>query len=105
MNSRIVAAFVSRMHSMISLPELSMTATVNRANVGMFESRRGLGFALKTGQRLRVFGYFVGQEFQSYEAVELDVLGLVDDTHTSAAKLFDDAIVRDGLADHGIEPW
>jgi hypothetical protein len=27
MNSRIVAAFVSRMHSMISFPELSMTAT------------------------------------------------------------------------------
>jgi hypothetical protein len=27
MNSRIVAAFVSRMHSMISLPELSLTAT------------------------------------------------------------------------------
>jgi len=34
--------------------------------------------------------------------VELHVFGLVDDTHPSAAKFIDDAIVRDGLADHGL---
>ena len=28
------------------------------------------------------------------------VFGLVDDTHAAATKLLDDAIVRDGLADH-----
>jgi len=28
------------------------------------------------------------------------VLGLVDDTHPPAAQLLDDAVVRDGLADH-----
>ena len=45
------------------------------------------------------------QEFQSYEAAELDILSLVDDTHTTTAQLFNDAVMRDGLADHGIEPW
>src|SRR5277367_624587 len=29
------------------------------------------------------------------------VLSLVNDAHTAAAELFDDAVVRDGLADHG----
>jgi hypothetical protein len=28
------------------------------------------------------------------------VLGLVDNTHTSAAQFLDDAVVGDGLADH-----
>jgi len=38
---------------------------VNRADVGMVESRRGLRFTLKTGNSLGVFGYFIGQEFQA----------------------------------------
>ncbi len=77
---------------------------VDRADVGMVQCRSGLGFALKTGQSLGVLRYFVGQEFQGYEAMELDVLGLVHNTHSTTAQLLDDAIVRDGLADHGIEP-
>jgi len=32
--------------------------------------------------------------------VQPSVLGLVDDTHPSTAELLDDAVVRDGLADH-----
>ena len=63
------------------------------------------GLRVENGPELGVFGYFVGQEFQGYETEELDVLSLVDDAHTAAAELFDDAIVRDGLADHGVEPW
>ena len=31
---------------------------------------------------------------------EFSVLGLVDHTHPAAAQLLDDAVVRDGLADH-----
>src|SRR6476620_587987 len=72
----------------------------NRADVGMVESRCGLRFALKAGQSLGVFGYFVGQEFQGYEAVELYVLGLVDNTHPPTAQLLHNAVVRNGLTDH-----
>ena len=64
-----------------------------------------LRFAPETFQRLRVFGDFVGQEFERDKATEPCVLGLVDDTHPAAAELLDDAVVRDGLADHRIAQW
>jgi len=34
---------------------------------------------------------------------KLDILSLIDHTHPSAAELLDDAVVRDGLADHWAE--
>jgi hypothetical protein len=37
------------------------------------------------------------------KAVEPDVLGLVHHTHAATTELFDDAVGRDGLADHGID--
>jgi hypothetical protein len=45
---------------------------------------------------------FFGQEFQSHEAVEFNVLGLVHDTHAAAAELLDNAVVRDGLPDERV---
>ena len=73
---------------------------VNRANVGMAESRGGLGLAAKTLERLAVMGYIVREKLERDEAAEARVFGLIDDTHATAAKLFDDAVVGDGLADH-----
>ena len=32
---------------------------------------------------------------------QLEILGLVDFTHPATAQLFDNAVMRDGLADHG----
>jgi hypothetical protein len=72
---------------------------VNGADVRMIQGGRSLRFALESGQSLRVFGDFIGQEFQGDETMQLHVLGLVDDTHATAAELLDDAIVRDVLAD------
>ena len=72
----------------------------DHADVGVVQGRRGLCLALETGQSLRVLGDFIGQEFQGDEAMQLHVFGFVDDTHPSTTKFFDDAIVRDGLADH-----
>jgi hypothetical protein len=40
-----------------------------------------------------VLGHFARQEFQTDRAMKPRVLGLVDDAHTSATELFDDAIV------------
>jgi hypothetical protein len=42
----------------------------------------------------------VRQEFQGYKSAELGVLGLVHNAHAAATQLLDDAVVRDGLADH-----
>ena len=44
---------------------------VDGANVGMVQSRRRLRLALKTFQRLRVFGHFIGQKFQCDKSVSL----------------------------------
>ena len=77
---------------------------VDGADVGMVQCGGGLGFALKTAESLGVLGYFVGQKLESDEAAEFGVLGLVDHTHPAAAELLDDAVVRDGLADHRVTP-
>ena len=41
-----------------------------------------------------------GREFQSGMTMEFEARGLVDDTHAASAQPLDDAVVRDGLADH-----
>ena len=84
---------------------LLLANVVNRADVGVVQCGRGLCFTLKAGQRLRVSGDFIGQEFQGDKSAQPGVLGLVDDPHPAATELLDNAVVRDGLADHGIEPW
>jgi hypothetical protein len=42
----------------------------------------------------------IGQELQGDEALKLGILGLVDHSHPAATEFLDDAVVRDGLADH-----
>src|SRR5260370_42472474 len=45
-------------------------------------------------------GNCLGQELEGNEAVQPRILSLVDHTHTAAAELLGDAIVRDGCPDH-----
>ena len=73
---------------------------IDGANVRVAESGRGLRLTLKTGQRLWVSGNFLRQELECNETVQAGVLGLVDDTHPAAPQLLNDAVMRDGLADH-----
>ena len=68
----------------------------------MIQRGSGLGFALETAERLRITRNFVGQEFECDEAMEPLVFGLVDHSHPAATELFNDAVVRDGLANHGM---
>src|SRR5207302_9098090 len=60
-----------------------------------------LCFPLKTAQGLRISSNVIRQKLQRHKTTELGVLGLVDQTHPAAAEPLDDAIMRDGLADHG----
>ena len=50
--------------------------------------------------KLGIVNHIVRQEFQGDEAVEFGVFGFVHHTHAAPAELLNDAIVRDGLADH-----
>src|SRR5882762_4021392 len=74
---------------------------INGTDVGMVQSRGSLSLASKTLQSLDVLGEFFRQELQGNKALELGVFGLVDNSHPAAAELLDNAIVRNGLADHG----
>src|SRR3984893_15157287 len=78
----------------VLLPDL-----IDRADVGMVQCRRSLSLSLKAGQCLRVLGYFIRQKLQGDKSVQGYVLGLVHDTHPTAAQLLDDAVVRYGLTD------
>jgi hypothetical protein len=73
---------------------------VNGADVGVIEGRGGLGFALKAGKGLRIAGDIFRKKLESDETMEMGVLSLVNDAHATATKLVDDAVMRDGLANH-----
>ena len=55
------------------------------ADVGMVQSRRGLRFSLKASQRLGFAGDVFRQELEGHEAMQADVLGLIDHTHPAPA--------------------
>jgi len=38
----------------------------------------------------------------AHQPTKLGVLGLIDDTHPAAPELFEDAVMRDGLAHYGV---
>jgi hypothetical protein len=80
---------------------------VDGANVGMIESRGCPGFAPEALEGLAVAGQRIGQEFQRDVAAEAQVFGFVHDTHAATAELFKDAVMCDGLPNHGegIYPW
>ncbi len=68
------------------------------ADVGMIQGLRGFRFTAKSFEGLAVMGKVFGQEFESDEAVKSSVFGFVDHAHSPATELFDDSIMRDGLA-------
>src|SRR6266446_10651988 len=74
---------------------------MDRADVGMIQGRRSLRFALETGESMRISAYVLRKKLERDETVETSILGFVDDYHPAATELFDDAVMRDGLADHG----
>ena len=78
---------------------------INCADVGVIQCGRSLGFALEAGEGLRVAGNVLGQELEGDKTMKPCVLGLVDNSHATAAQSLDDAVVRDGLADHSGDAW
>ena len=77
-----------------------LTNFVNRADVRVVQGRRRAGFPAEAFQRLRILREALRQKLQGDKAAQLGVFRLVDDTHATATELLDDAVVRNGLADH-----
>jgi hypothetical protein len=82
-------------HTIAMLPNL-----VDGAQVGMIQCRSGPSLASKALQSLRIAGQLIRQELECHEAAEFRVLGLIHHPHTAAAKLLDDAVVRNRLPNH-----
>ena len=76
---------------------------VNGADVWMIEGGRRLSLALETPERLRIASYLIGKEFEGDESSESSVFRFINHAHAPAPKSFDDAVMRNGLADHGGE--
>src|SRR5579872_3925035 len=76
---------------------LVLPDVVNGANVGVIQSRSGLRFALKSGQRLWVAEDLFWQELERNKAMQTGILGLVDHTHPAPAQLLNDAVMGDYL--------
>src|ERR1700728_30070 len=91
---------VQKLHDNERLP-LVLPNFVDGADVGMVQGRSGACFAAKTFQSLRNLRDIFRQKLEGDEAPKLGVLGLVNHTHAAAAQFLDNAVVRDGLADHG----
>jgi hypothetical protein len=90
---------IQELHGNESLPVLVINF-VDGADVRMIQRGGGLGFSLKAGECLRVFSYTIRKELEGDESPELYIFSLIDHTHTASAQLLDDAVVRNGLADH-----
>src|SRR5690348_4653632 len=73
---------------------------MNRADVRVIQCRCGLGLTSKPLQGLAVVGHAFRQELKGDKAVQPRVFGLVDNTHSAATELLDDAVMRNGLPDH-----
>src|SRR5579872_1070112 len=74
------------------------------ANIGMIEGGGGAGFALKTLQSLGIARQVLGEKLERDHAAEASVFRLVDHTHAAATELFQDVVMRNRFAQHGIRP-
>src|SRR5271169_3198692 len=91
---------IQKFHSDERLAVL-LAKIVDGANIGVVQRGCGLRFALKAGECLLIPGNVLRQELEGDKAMEAGVLGFVDDAHAAGAEFLEDAVVRDGLADHG----
>src|SRR5579862_9863457 len=73
---------------------------MNRADVRMIERGGSEGFPLKSFTGSGIVLHLGRQELQRDMPVQLEVFGFVHHTHPAATELREDAIVRNGLADH-----
>src|SRR5262249_47994438 len=89
---------IQKLHGDECLPVLVVNF-VDSADVGVVESGSCPSLTSEAFQCLRVLRYIVRQKLECNEAMQAGVLGLVDHTHSAAADLLDDPVMRDGLTD------
>src|SRR5664280_1242241 len=78
---------------------------IDGADAGVIQCGSSLRFSLKTRQSVRIMRRLLRQKLQRDEAMQREVFGLVDNPHSAAAQLLDNAVMRDTLADHCRESY
>ena len=78
---------------------------VNGADVRVVERRRGTRFGEQPPLGVLVAHELRRQELQRDEPSQPQVFGFVDHAHPARADFRQDAVVGDGLADHGANPY
>jgi hypothetical protein len=73
-------------------------------DVRMVERRGRLGLLDESLSSVGVGRLPGGKDLNGHEAVEMRVLSFVDGAHAALADLFQDAIMEERLADHGLTP-
>ena len=73
---------------------------VDRTDVGVVECGCSTSLAAKPLRCLWVSRQFIGQKFHSHKAPKLGVFCFVNNTHSTAAQLLNNAVVRNDLVDH-----
>ncbi len=86
-------------------PAVLLADLVDRADMGMIQRGCRTRLPPKAFQSLWVLREVFGEKFERDKPAEGWILGFVNNTHAAAAQLFDDSIVRDGLADHWASAW
>ena len=71
-----------------------------RADVQVVQSCGGLRFTIEPLSSFLVFEKVSSLELERNRALELEVLGLIDDTHAALPEFFGDLVVADGGADY-----
>ena len=75
---------------------------IDGANVGVVQGGSSLRLALEAGQRLSAAGNIVGQKFERNGTMKLGVRRFINHTHAAPTEFFEDAVMRDNLANHGL---
>jgi hypothetical protein len=68
----------------------------------MVQRRRSLRFDFEALALIIAGGNLSRQEFDRDVALELRILGFVNDAHAAFAELGEDFVVENGFADHGV---
>src|SRR5215469_6561185 len=67
---------------------------MNRTDVRVVQRGCGFGFPLEPAESLRIIVKVIGKEFESDAPTQLQVLGFVDDAHTTTSDHSEDEVVR-----------
>jgi hypothetical protein len=78
---------------------VEITHFVDCADVREVQRRSGTRLTTETFDRLWVSGKFLGEKFYSYESPKICVFRLIYNTHSTAPEVFQDAVMRESLAD------